>query len=156
VRYEKGGTTSYGTFDGDTIQPIAGDLFGDHRPDGDPVALSDVKLRYPCEPPKVLCVGLNYKSHIGERVTPKVPEIFYKPPTALLDPGDSIRSKTRRTTSSAIPAATMYPTAIGRTGPRATRKTRSGGAPRVQTPSGPWGPRSPSDWITLSPGFSFD
>ena len=90
VRYEQGGNTSYGILDGDTIQPIAGDLFGDRQSSGDPVALSDVKLRYPCDPPKVLCVGLNYKSHIGERATPKVPEIFYKPPTALLDPGDPI------------------------------------------------------------------
>ena len=90
VRYEHGGATSYGILDGDAIKPIGGDLFGDRTPAGDPVALADVKLRYPCEPPKVLCVGLNYKSHIGDRPTPKSPEIFYKPPTALQDPGGDI------------------------------------------------------------------
>lgn len=91
VRFEKGGATSYGILDGDSIQPIEGDLFGNRAPNGDPVPLGDVKLRYPCEPSKVLCVGLNYKSHIGERATPKVPEIFYKPPTALLDPEGEIK-----------------------------------------------------------------
>ncbi len=91
VRYEHGGATSYGISDGtDIIRPIAGDLFGDRAPAGDPVKLSDVKLRYPCEPHKVLCVGLNYKSHLGDRTPPKSPEIFYKPPTALQDPGGDI------------------------------------------------------------------
>ncbi len=90
VRYEQGGKTSYGILNGEMIQPIAGGLFGDHQPNGEPLALKDAKLRYPCEPPKVLCVGLNYKSHIGDRPTPKVPEIFFKPPTALLDPDGTI------------------------------------------------------------------
>lgn len=90
VRFEQGGATSYGILDGDSIQPIGGDLFGDRAPSGDPVALGDVKLLYPCDPPKVLCVGLNYKSHLGERKPPETPEIFYKPPSALLDPGGEI------------------------------------------------------------------
>ena len=90
VRYEQVGAVSYGILDGKSIQPIAGDLFGAREPDGDKVALDDVTLLYPCEPPKVLAVGLNYKSHLGDREPPANPEIFYKPPTALQHPGGNI------------------------------------------------------------------
>ena len=90
VRYESGDQTSYGILDGDAIQPIEGDLFGSRAPADDPIKLADVKLRYPCEPPKVLCVGLNYKSHLAGRTPAESPEIFYKPPTALQDPGGDI------------------------------------------------------------------
>jgi 2-keto-4-pentenoate hydratase/2-oxohepta-3-ene-1,7-dioic acid hydratase in catechol pathway len=86
VRYEHNGATSYGVLEGDTIRQINGDLFGDRAPTGVTVKLGEVKLRYPCEPPKVLAVGLNYASHIGNRPKPKVPEMFYKPTTALQDP----------------------------------------------------------------------
>jgi 2-keto-4-pentenoate hydratase/2-oxohepta-3-ene-1,7-dioic acid hydratase in catechol pathway len=86
VRYELNGTTSYGVLDGDTIRPIRGDLFGDHTPTGETVKLSEVKLRYPCEPPKILAVGLNYASHLGTRAKPTAPEMFYKPTTSLQDP----------------------------------------------------------------------
>jgi 2-keto-4-pentenoate hydratase/2-oxohepta-3-ene-1,7-dioic acid hydratase in catechol pathway len=90
VRYEQGGVTAFGILEGATIKEIEGDLFGPRTPTGKTVALSDVKLRYPIEPPKVLCVGLNYASHIGSRPKPAKPEIFYKPRTALQDPGGPI------------------------------------------------------------------
>jgi 2-keto-4-pentenoate hydratase/2-oxohepta-3-ene-1,7-dioic acid hydratase in catechol pathway len=45
-----------------------------------------VKLLAPCEPPKILAVGQNYTSHLGERKTPKNPEMFYKPISSLQDP----------------------------------------------------------------------
>ncbi len=43
-------------------------------------------------PTKIICIGLNYRSHIKEMKweLPKVPIIFTKPPSALLDPGASI------------------------------------------------------------------
>jgi len=49
-----------------------------------------VTLLYPCVPPKILAVGLNYKSHLGEREAPEHPEIFYKPTSALQHPGEPI------------------------------------------------------------------
>ena len=90
VRYKHGGTVSYGILDGTNIQPITGNLFGVREPNGNKVALGDVTLLYPCEPAKVLAVGLNYKSHLGDREPPANPEIFYKPPTALQHPGGNI------------------------------------------------------------------
>ncbi len=90
VRFERGGSRSYGLLEGETVRPLSGELFGIHRPGPTTYPLSEVKLLFPCEPPKVLAVGLNYRSHIGNRPAPKRPEIFYKPVSALQNPGDPI------------------------------------------------------------------
>ena len=66
-----------------------GCLTGVSSPDGS-FALAEVKLLAPCDPPKVLAVGQNYISHLGERKTPKNPEMFYKPITSLQHPGGPI------------------------------------------------------------------
>jgi 2-keto-4-pentenoate hydratase/2-oxohepta-3-ene-1,7-dioic acid hydratase in catechol pathway len=76
--------------DGNTVNEISGGLFGEHKPTGVTHRLSDVKLLAPCEPGKILAVGLNYKSHLGGRPQPAHPEIFYKPVTALQDPEEPI------------------------------------------------------------------
>src|SRR5262245_45677783 len=90
VRFRKGAATAYGILEGDTIREIRGDLFGDRKPTGAKHKLSEVKLLYPCTPPKVLAVGLNYKSHLGDRTPPTSPEMFYKPITCLMKPEDPI------------------------------------------------------------------
>ena len=90
VRFRKGAATAYGILDGETIREIRGPLFGAHKESGAQHKLADVKLLYPCEPPKILAVGLNYKTHIGDRKPPANPEIFYKPISCLLNPGEAI------------------------------------------------------------------
>jgi 2-keto-4-pentenoate hydratase/2-oxohepta-3-ene-1,7-dioic acid hydratase in catechol pathway len=90
IRYRRGSTTAYGMLDGDTVREIHGDLFGDRKETGVKPPINEVKLLYPCEPPKILAVGLNYKSHVGDRKPPEHPEIFYKPITALQHPEYSI------------------------------------------------------------------
>lgn len=82
--------TSYGVLDGNTVREISGGLFGERQETGRSVGLDSVELLWPCEPTKILAVGLNYKSHIGNQTTPANPAIFYKPPSALLQPGGSI------------------------------------------------------------------
>jgi 2-keto-4-pentenoate hydratase/2-oxohepta-3-ene-1,7-dioic acid hydratase in catechol pathway len=83
-------TTGYAILDGDTVRPIEGDLFGDRTGTGAILQLSEVSLLAPCQPGKILAVGLNYKSHLGGRPQPTRPEIFYKAVTALQDPGGPI------------------------------------------------------------------
>ena len=90
TRYRTDSASSYGILDGETIREITGDLFGAHSATGTTHALADVKLQHPCQPTKILCVGLNYKSHLGGRPQPSRPEIFYKPLSALQDPGGPI------------------------------------------------------------------
>lgn len=90
IRYRSGSTTAYGILDGDAVRELRGDLFGDHKETGTKHRLGDVKLLHPCEPPKILAVGLNYKSHLGDRKPPEHPEIFYKPITSLQHPEENI------------------------------------------------------------------
>jgi len=90
IRYRSGSNAAYGVLEGDTVREISGGLFGERTPNGVTHRRSDVKLLAPCEPGKILAVGLNYKSHLGGRPQPAHPEIFYKPVTALQDPEEPI------------------------------------------------------------------
>lgn len=90
VRYSTPASTSYGILDGETVREIRGDLFGDRTPTGATHPLSAVQLLAPIQPGKIMAVGLNYKSHLGGRPQPEHPEMFYKPVSALQNPGGSI------------------------------------------------------------------
>jgi len=91
IRYRYQGKTSYGILDGSTVREISGGLFGDRKAAGASADLSSVELLWPCEPTKLLAVGLNYRSHLGNQPAPANPEIFLKPQSALLEPGGAIR-----------------------------------------------------------------
>jgi len=62
-----------------------------------PKPLASVKLLYPVEPSKIVCVGRNYSEHAKElgNEVPKEPLIFFKPPSSLISPGDKIVRPTR-------------------------------------------------------------
>ncbi len=84
VRYSHGGTTSYGILDGETIRVLDGDLFSSPRPSGRTLRLSDVELLAPVAPSKVIAVGLNYQSHLGNREPAAYPGLFAKYPTSIV------------------------------------------------------------------------
>jgi len=90
VRFRHHGGIDYGVLEEDYIRPLSGNIFGDHKVWSARFSLEDVKLLVPCEPRKVFAVGLNYRSHLGDRPVPKRPEIFYKPVSALQNPEDPI------------------------------------------------------------------
>jgi len=89
IRYRSGSSVAYGILDGDTVRELRGDLF-QHTETGATHKLSAVKLLHPVTPAKILAVGLNYKSHLGNRPAPPHPEMFYKPISALQDPDGPI------------------------------------------------------------------
>jgi len=91
ARFEYEGRHNYGIVNGDVIDELRGGLFAEPETTGRRFTLNDVKLLAPCEPPKILAVGLNYKSHLGSRPAPSNPEMFYKPVSCLQNPGDPIR-----------------------------------------------------------------
>ncbi len=91
VRYRYQDKVSYGILDGNTAKEVDGGLFGDRKATGVSADLSSIDLLWPCEPSKLLAVGLNYRSHLGSQPAPVNPEIFLKPPSALLEPGGAIR-----------------------------------------------------------------
>jgi 2-keto-4-pentenoate hydratase/2-oxohepta-3-ene-1,7-dioic acid hydratase in catechol pathway len=84
VRYAHQGATAYGILDGETIRELRGDLFADPVPTGRRFPLAEVKLLAPCEPSKVIAVGLNYRSHLGDRPPSAYPGLFAKYPTSII------------------------------------------------------------------------
>jgi 2-keto-4-pentenoate hydratase/2-oxohepta-3-ene-1,7-dioic acid hydratase in catechol pathway len=57
------------------------------------IPLSEARLLAPiASPPKILCLGLNYKTHVAETkaVLPEEPVIFMKPHTAIAGPNQKI------------------------------------------------------------------
>ncbi len=65
----------------------------DQAPAGEIVPLSRVRLLAPLpRPPKIICIGLNYRDHAKEcgAEIPKVPTIFSKYTTSILAPGEEI------------------------------------------------------------------
>ncbi|MBN2240121.1 MAG: fumarylacetoacetate hydrolase family protein [Dehalococcoidales bacterium] len=92
VRFQKENRILYGVLDGDKIQVIEGEPFGDIIPTDETCSTGDVKLLSPVMPSKVVAVGLNYRSHAEEtkNPVPEVPIIFIKPPTTVIGPEDSI------------------------------------------------------------------
>ena len=86
VRYVAGGTTAYGLLDGQTIRELSGDPFATPRPTGRTHRLAEVKLLAPVVPGKVIAVGLNYLTHLGERPAATYPGLFAKMPTSIVGP----------------------------------------------------------------------
>lgn len=89
--YEK--NTFYGVLREGMIYPVDGDIFGNISTLEGGVALEKVTLLPPCEPTKIIAVGLNYSEHAKEmqEAQLKTPVLFMKPTTALLAPGGTIR-----------------------------------------------------------------
>ena len=92
VRFNSGGSTSYGVLDGDSIRQIMGEPFAEINFSGATFSLADVKLLAPVEPKKIVLVGLNFASHAAEihQETPSEPLIFFKPSSAVIASGEEI------------------------------------------------------------------
>lgn len=90
VRYVAGGTIAFGILEGDTIRELKGDLFAKATPTGRAIKMADVKLLPPCDPKKVIAVGLNYKTHLGERPAAEYPGLFAKYPSSIIAHGENI------------------------------------------------------------------
>ena len=90
ARYLAHGDVAYGVVDGDTVREITTTPFEQYEVTDHTHGLSEVKLLTPTAPSKILAVGLNYYSHLGDRPTPTQPLIFLKTPSSLAAQGDSI------------------------------------------------------------------
>ena len=103
-----GGSPEPGTLQGDQVTPLSGAGCADvlsiiaggaaalaraATVTAPRIALSSVKLTAPIpRPPKIICVGLNYRDHAIESnmQIPTVPTIFCKFSTSVIGPGDTI------------------------------------------------------------------
>ena len=69
VRFRRAdGTTGAGLLEGDNIGVIREPFWDETVRTGEAVARSEVALLAPCEPRSVVCVGLNYLSHLHGRL----------------------------------------------------------------------------------------
>ena len=90
VRYSTKGKNCYGILEGQSVRELEGNFLYDIAPTGNVLPLGDVRLLAPCEPSKVLAVGRNYKSHLGERTPTEYPAVFLKLPSCIIGPDEAI------------------------------------------------------------------
>jgi 2-keto-4-pentenoate hydratase/2-oxohepta-3-ene-1,7-dioic acid hydratase in catechol pathway len=91
VRFAHGEEIGFGILDGENVMELDGDFIASPRPTGRVLKLTEVRLLAPCQPSKVIAVGLNYKSHLGDRDKPTYPGLFAKFPTSIIGPEDDIK-----------------------------------------------------------------
>jgi 2-keto-4-pentenoate hydratase/2-oxohepta-3-ene-1,7-dioic acid hydratase in catechol pathway len=84
IRYDADGKIAYGILDGETVKELSAAPWADGKATKKTHKLSAVKLLAPAEPTKVVCAGLNYKSHIGQQKVADYVGLFSKPPTAII------------------------------------------------------------------------
>ncbi len=92
ARVEAGGQPAWAIIEGDVVYRLEGSPFDNPRR-GDRIGdLGLAKLLAPCQPTKVVCIGLNYRAHAAEtgQELPKEPLMFLKPPTSVIGPGDEV------------------------------------------------------------------
>jgi 2-keto-4-pentenoate hydratase/2-oxohepta-3-ene-1,7-dioic acid hydratase in catechol pathway len=92
VRFTLAGRSGYGKLDGERIYPLWNTPFDGIIETGETLSLSEVSLLAPCEPTKIVALGLNYRDHAQEfgRQVPDEPLIFLKPSTSVIGPDDEI------------------------------------------------------------------
>ncbi len=90
VRYSAKGKPCYGILDGETIRELEGNFLEEVVPTGTTLPLREVSLLPPCEPSKVLAIGRNYKSHLGDRTPLLYPGVFIKLPSCIIATGETI------------------------------------------------------------------
>lgn len=91
VRLYVEGDVRYGLADDSTVTLISDEPFAAWEPDGT-LPLAEAHLLAPAMPTKIVCVGVNYRSHAEEmgQAIPEEPIIFLKPPTSLALPGGEV------------------------------------------------------------------
>jgi 2-keto-4-pentenoate hydratase/2-oxohepta-3-ene-1,7-dioic acid hydratase in catechol pathway len=92
VRIFNGEDVRYGLADDSTVTLISDEPFAAWEREED-VPLSSARLLAPVVPTKIVCVGINYRSHAEEmgHELPRDPVIFLKPPTAINAPNGAIK-----------------------------------------------------------------
>jgi 2-keto-4-pentenoate hydratase/2-oxohepta-3-ene-1,7-dioic acid hydratase in catechol pathway len=77
---------AWGVVSGTQVRLLPGSPYGDWSPGEASLPLEGLELLPPCNPSKIVCVGLNYRDHARELgiPLPEEPLLFLKPPSALI------------------------------------------------------------------------
>ena len=92
VRFRWGDGIFYGVLAGEMIRPLARPPFEGLSQTEEEIPLAEVVLLAPCEPSKIVALGLNYRDHAAEfgSPLPEEPLLFLKPGTAVIGPDADI------------------------------------------------------------------
>lgn len=90
ARVRVDGRTSTAVIRGRTAHLVSGGVFGSLTPTGETVPLSRVRLLVPVRPTKIVAIGINYRSHAGERSAPTEAQAFLKAPSSLIATDEAI------------------------------------------------------------------
>lgn len=99
VRFRYRDQSRYGILEGNIIRGHRGGPFTrpdkNHVvfvPDGSEYELTRTRLLPPCQPTKIVCLGVNYRHHADElkMTLPELPLLFLKPSSAVIGPDDKI------------------------------------------------------------------
>jgi 2-keto-4-pentenoate hydratase/2-oxohepta-3-ene-1,7-dioic acid hydratase in catechol pathway len=92
VRFVQGEASGYGLVEGNLIYTLEGDPYSDFGQGMRVGRLGRVSLGPPCQPTKIVALGLNYADHAAEAdlPLPEEPIIFLKPLTAVIGHLDQI------------------------------------------------------------------
>ena len=92
IRFLKNDQPCYGLIEGEAVYEVEGSIFGEFCRAEKAAALTEVRLLAPCQPTKILAVGLNYRAHAAEAGldVPSEPLVFSKPPSSVIGPLEPI------------------------------------------------------------------
>lgn len=92
LRFLQGERVKYAIEHGGEVVPVSGSPYGTYQQENKSYSMDELLLLAPCEPSKVLCVGLNYRDHAQEvkLEVPTEPVIFMKPPSCVVGSGEDI------------------------------------------------------------------
>ena len=126
-RLQVADTARWGLIEGELVTPLAAPPWEGIRKIAGALPLATARLLPPCEPSKIVAVGLNYKAHAAEmgKELPEEPLLFLKAPSALLPPGGTV---VRPRQSAQVEHEGELALVIGKT---ATRVTASGALAHV-------------------------
>ncbi|MCL2474761.1 MAG: fumarylacetoacetate hydrolase family protein [Chloroflexi bacterium] len=92
VRFSMNNNPRYGVLEDNIISELCNAPYCELTFSGQKFALEAVKLLAPCEPTKIVALGLNYHAHAKEldQKIPTSPLTFLKPSTAVIGPHENI------------------------------------------------------------------
>jgi 2-keto-4-pentenoate hydratase/2-oxohepta-3-ene-1,7-dioic acid hydratase in catechol pathway len=93
LRYASPSGPAYGVLEDDgTVFALEGSPLGEHTKGAAVGPIDGLELLVPVEPPKVVCVGMNYAAHAAESgaAPPERPVIFFKHPNTVVGPNDDV------------------------------------------------------------------
>ncbi|MQA89057.1 MAG: DUF2437 domain-containing protein [Gemmatimonas sp.] len=93
VRYDQGGTVSWGVLEGETIHQLSDAPYLGGTQTGESVERSEVMLKAPVEPVNIYMTALNFRSHINGEPA-EYPGIFQVPATSVIGPEEQMLKPT--------------------------------------------------------------